>query len=161
MSVRKVVVGIVYRKKERPTTEGRHTPDNITFLVLHRVLEWKGWEFPKGGVEKTDKTEESALLRELDEEAGLKRARVIERLPYKIRYKYPIKYADKYKHSETEQSVFIVRSFQEEITLPSFSGVGEHDDFRWLPYPEARKMLTHADQKKALDIAQKILKASN
>jgi 8-oxo-dGTP pyrophosphatase MutT (NUDIX family) len=148
MSVRNVVVGIVYTK----------VGNEIKFLVLHRVWLWEGWEFPKGGLEKTDKTEESALLRELKEETGLVKVRIIEKLPYKIQYKYTKKYSEKYKDSETIQSVFLVRAFESGVSMPMIAGVKEHDDFRWLPYEDARKLLTHANQKKALDEAWKHLK---
>ena len=69
------------------------------------------------------------------------------------KYKYPKKYADKYKHTETVQSVYVVRSFQKDIKTTI-----EHDKFKWLPYEEARKLLTHAQQVKALDIAWKFLR---
>ena len=41
------------------------------YLLLKRKKHWKGWEFPKGGVEKGE-TERETLLRELKEECGLK-----------------------------------------------------------------------------------------
>ena len=147
MSVRHGVVGIVYRK-----TEGK-----VEFLVLHRVFGWKGWEFPKGGVEKYDKTEEDALLREIKEETGLSKIRIGEKLPHAIKYKYPKDFAKKYRHTETEQHVFLVRAFEDKIKTPQFSGVKEHDDYKWLSYEEARKQITHENQKEALDDAWKIL----
>ncbi len=146
MSVRNVVVGIVYKKDE----------SEIRFLVLHRILLWKGWEFPKGGIEKGE-IEETAIKRELKEEAGLEKIRIIEKLPMQIKYKYPKEYAEKFKDSETVQSVYVVRAFQDDIKLPAYHGVAEHDEFKWLQYEDARKLLTHAQQKKALDAAWKFL----
>ncbi len=77
MSVRKGVNGIIYSKEK----------DGIFFLVLHRVLNWKGWEFPKGGIEKTDSVDEIALRREIKEETGLTNIRIIIKLPFEIKYK--------------------------------------------------------------------------
>jgi 8-oxo-dGTP pyrophosphatase MutT (NUDIX family) len=149
MAVRNVVVGVVYKK------DGNL--DSTRFLVLHRVFLWTGWEFPKGGVEKSDASDESAMMRELQEETGLVNARITTKLPYEIRYKYPKKYSDNYKFSETVQSVFLIRSFTDAVEIPDAlpGGSKEHSDFKWLPYKEARNLLTHDQQKKALDIAWK------
>lgn len=138
MTIRKAVVGVVYRKG-----------DQIEFLILHRILLWKGWEFPKGGIERSDRAEEAALIREIQEETGLSGIRVREKLPYQIKYDFP-KYNEKY--TGTVQSVYLVRAFDGEITLTK-----EHDAFKWLPYKEAKKLLTHQQQKKALDIAMEFL----
>jgi 8-oxo-dGTP pyrophosphatase MutT (NUDIX family) len=152
MVVRNVVVGVVYKK------DG--DLDSVRFLVLHRVFMWKGWEFPKGGVEKSDTTEESAMLRELQEESGLINARITAKLPYEIKYKYPKKYSDNYKFSETVQSVFLIRAFSDDVVIPEpeKGGAREHDSFKWLPFEEARKLLTHDQQKRALDIGWKHIK---
>ncbi|MBI3190387.1 NUDIX domain-containing protein [archaeon] len=142
MSVRKAVVGIIFLKH-----------DIVKFLLLHRKLGWDGWEFPKGGVERKDKDlEEVALKREISEETGLENIRVLSKIPFEIKYDYPIKYRDKYKHTGTVQSVFLVRAFSPEIKLSI-----EHSEFMWLPYEEAMNKLTFPDQKKALEVAWKEL----
>ena len=82
----------------------------------------------------------------------MKNIRIIGKVPFEIRYKYPIKYQHKYKHSETVQSVYLVRTFDDNIILSA-----EHDEFRWLAYEDAKKLLTWNDQKKALDVAWKEL----
>ena len=142
MKTRKVVVGIVYKKQSHM----------IDFLILHRVWIWWGWEFPKGGIEKGE-IEEEALRREIMEETGLTKIRIIDKLPYEISYKYPKKYSENFKYTGTTQSVFLVRAF-DEVRLPE-KGEKEHDSFLWLPYRDARKRLTHSNYKKALDIAWK------
>lgn len=58
MKTKQGVQGIIYCRAGR------------RFLLLHRSLNWKGWEFPKGGVEEGENTKE-ALLREILEETGL------------------------------------------------------------------------------------------
>ncbi len=146
MSVRKAVVAVVFKKDESKE-------EAIKFLVLHRCLGWQGWEFPKGGVERQDITDENAVKREVFEETGLKNIRIIGKVPFEIRYKYPIKYQHKYKHSETVQSVYLVRAFDDKIILSA-----EHDEFKWLAYGDVKKLLAWNDQKKALDAARKELK---
>ncbi|MEI7962151.1 MAG: NUDIX hydrolase, partial [archaeon] len=50
--------------------------DGEKFLLLHRVLHWKGWEFPKGGV-ITGESSADALKRELLEETGIPKYQLI------------------------------------------------------------------------------------
>ena len=135
--IRKAVVGIVF--------DGKH------FLVLHRVLGWSGWEFSKGGVDEGE-DEEQAVLREIKEETGLD-VEIIEKVPFVIKYDYPEDYKKKYGFDETEQSVFLAKTTDKKVRLSE-----EHDEYKWLDYNEARKILTHSNQKDALDKAWEILK---
>ena len=42
----------------------------LYFLIFHRVKDWEGWEFPKGGINDGEAPEE-AIIREIQEETGL------------------------------------------------------------------------------------------
>ena len=53
--------------------------DGEKFLLLHRVLNWSGWEFAKGGIEKGENIE-SAIKRELFEETGIPRFELISKI---------------------------------------------------------------------------------
>ena len=44
--------------------------NKVEFLILRRKLHWKGWEFPKGGIEFFE-MKRRAVERELNEETGL------------------------------------------------------------------------------------------
>jgi len=44
---RKAVFVVVYRETK--------TGKDRKYLILKRKLHWKGWEFPKGGLEKGEK----------------------------------------------------------------------------------------------------------
>ena len=56
---RKGVFMVTYRKEK----------NKIYYLVLKRKLHWKGWEFPKGGIEKEESLL-NAAKREIEEETG-------------------------------------------------------------------------------------------
>ena len=59
LKYRKAVFVVTYRKEK----------DKIKYLILKRKLHWKGWEFPKGGVNK-DESLLHAVKREIKEETG-------------------------------------------------------------------------------------------
>ena len=59
---RKAVFAVTYYI----TPEGK-----IEYLILKRKKHWKGWEFPKGKIEKFE-TKKAAARREVNEETGLK-----------------------------------------------------------------------------------------
>ena len=48
----------------------KRTASGVKFLLLYRVLHWRGWEFAKGHADPGESMQE-ALLRELREETGL------------------------------------------------------------------------------------------
>ena len=131
---RKGVIGIVFNKAKK-------------FLILHRVLHWKGWEFSKGGIDKGE-TAEEALLREIKEETGLD-GQIVCKLSLEISYKYPTKFIEstKTKYDGAKQDVYLVGA------TGKASISAEHDKCRWVSYKVARKLLKHESQKKALDAA--------
>ncbi|MBI4019489.1 MAG: NUDIX domain-containing protein [Candidatus Aenigmarchaeota archaeon] len=132
MPIRKGVVGVVYRK-------GKNEPE---FLLLHRQQGWKGWEFSKGGIESGEDDEE-ALVREIREETGIGKVKVRARMAAEISYKYPAWYKSGY--TGTKQSVFLVEALEDSVSVSQ-----EHDDYTWVDYRSALKMLKHKGQKKAL-----------
>ncbi len=133
--MRKGVVGIIINDRDE-------------VLILHRKLRWKGWEFPKGGVE--DESEEDALLREIKEETGLTGVKIIRKLPHTIKYNYP---RSRSEYTGSEQSVFLLRLLKDDAIKIS----DEHGDFKWCGFDEAMRLLRWKDQKEALEIAKKYL----
>ena len=49
---------MIYRKGFFIVTYSR-TKEGIKYLILKRKLHWKGWEFPKGGLEKGESFEKA------------------------------------------------------------------------------------------------------
>jgi 8-oxo-dGTP pyrophosphatase MutT (NUDIX family) len=52
---------------------------NPFFLILKRKRNWTGWEFVKGGIEAGE-TEEQAVIREIKEETGLQKYKILKRI---------------------------------------------------------------------------------
>ncbi len=117
------------------------------FLVLHRVLNWRGWEFVKGGIE-ADENPEQAVFREIDEESGLTKVKMVSALPEKVSW---IKNDRKYVYTP-----FILRGDMDE-PVNLVQEVIEHDAFRWVAQNEVENILTHEDNKKIFREAISIL----
>ncbi|HLC79137.1 MAG TPA: NUDIX domain-containing protein [archaeon] len=117
------------------------------FLILHRVLNWKGWEFVKGGIDGEELPEE-AVLREIDEEAGLMGVEIISRLSQKASW---IAKGVKYNYTP-----FILRAdMGAKIDLEQ--EIIEHDGFKWVEQQNVESYLTHEDNKKIFREVLKIL----
>ena len=121
------------------------------FLVLHRILHWVGWEFLKGGREAGE-TEEEAVLRELSEEASIRRKDII-RL-WATRHKQTITYAKEYLKTSSHVGA-INRTFIVELSGRARVNIlknteKEHDRFEWVPKGRAKKLL-HPDLAANLD----------
>lgn len=114
------------------------------FLLLHRKLNWKGWEFPKGGIRKSE-TAEQAVKREIREETGLKILK-ITKFSFKGIFHYPKRVWKQKKARSAGYALFavLVRTGKVKISKT------EHDAYKWCSLKEALKLLTWPNQKKCL-----------
>src|SRR3990167_2246842 len=102
------------------------------FLILHRVLNWTGWEFVKGGVEGPESFEE-AVKREIKEEAGLENVSIVPGFS-KLMHWESVETRYDYK-------VFLVNAdYTDSIILNE--EVVEHNKFKWSEENETMKLLT-------------------
>ena len=129
--------------------------DGERFLLLHRKLNWKGWEFPKGVIENNE-DDHSAIKRELLEETGLKKYKItgqIDELDYfdeKRKIKSKIKNYLLHVSSNSKVKLNNPHVLDGEV-------VQEHDDFKWFHPKEALKTVTHKNQKDTLKKATTFL----
>ncbi len=122
----------------------------ISYLLLKRKLHWKGWEFPKGGIEKRE-SELQALKREVEEETGLN-ALKIKRHGVKGKFRYD-KIIENNKHEYVGQtySLYSVEVRPGRVRFDK----KEHSEFKWKDYNRAIRILTWPNQRKCLRIVNK------
>ena len=114
------------------------------FLILHRVLHWKGWEFPKGTVKKGEDNIET-IKREIKEETGLKNFKIVKNLNRKIKFMWG-------KKKVVIVDVFLVKAdMSKKIHLNN--KMIEHDAYLWASKKAALERLTY---KKAKDILKEL-----
>jgi len=134
---RKGIFCVVYYRKE--------------FLLLHRKLHWKGWEFPKGGI-KRGESKEKAALREVKEETGLDVLK-LRKFPVKGRFTYDKRTQASRKARGATYVLFSALVEKNKVRLCR----KEHDGFRWCSAEEALGLLTWPNQRHCLEIVAKSL----
>jgi bis(5'-nucleosidyl)-tetraphosphatase len=117
------------------------------YLLLH--YEAGHWDFVKGNVEPKE-SEKDTVIRELQEETGIVKARFIDDFREKIEYFYRRQGTTIHK----EVIFFLMETHTETVKL-SF----EHVGFIWLDYQHAMDKLTFKNAKDVLQKAHKLLKA--
>lgn len=107
------------------------------------------WQMPQGGVHKDEEIVTTAL-RELKEEIGTDKAKIIARLPEKLRYEFPdwMQYKGgvfRGKYRGQEQDWFALQFLGEDTDI-DLSGEHEPENpefvaWKWMPLAETPKML--------------------
>lgn len=128
MKTKQGVTGILFDKKN----------GKDHFLIMHRVLNWSGWEFVKGGIDEGENPEE-AVLREIEEETGLRKVSIFCRLQNRISWTS--------KGIEYHYVPFIIKADMDE-SLDLQQEIIEHDGYKWVAKEEVERFLTHDDNKK-------------
>jgi 8-oxo-dGTP pyrophosphatase MutT (NUDIX family) len=141
--LRKAIFAVVYSKNP----EGK-----IEYLILKRKKHWKGWEFPKGKIEKNE-TKKDATIREVFEETGLKILK-IKTFKEKGEYIYKKKLKDRPGIVGQTYSLFSVEVKKDKVKLDKI----EHNGHKWVSFKEAYKKLTWLSQKKCIKIVNTWIK---
>ncbi len=116
------------------------------YLLLHYSA--GHWDFPKGMLEKGEKSEQTAL-RELREETGISKVKLVPGFKETIKFVYTWEGEKVLKFI-----VFYLGSTRQKKVKISW----EHKGFVWLPYKDAVKKATFRNAKSVLIKAEKWLK---
>ncbi|MCA9486786.1 RNA pyrophosphohydrolase [Candidatus Woesearchaeota archaeon] len=105
-------------------------------LMCEHVWIDDAWQFPQGGVEDGE-TKEEALLREMSEELGTDKFKVLSKMDKPIKYQFPFYLKDKYGAQGQEQQYFLLYFYGDEKEIrfdnqekPEFRA------FEWVSYEE-------------------------
>ncbi len=132
--------GVIYRR-------GQGEPE-VCLISTHGG---RNWQLPKGIIERGESSEEAAR-REVAEETGL-RGDLLQRLG-RIEYWYVWDYGDGPERVHKFVYFFLLRYTDGSTDDHDH----EADEARWFSLSEARKRLTHDNEQRILNLAEKALK---
>ena len=128
------------------------TNEGIKYLILKRKFHWRGWEFPKGGIQDNE-SKRTTVRREILEETGEKTLKV-KRFNFHGKYNYKKKFPERKDFIGQAYSLYAAEIKYENIKIDKM----EHSTYVWLSFDEAVKKVTFRNQKKSLGIVNKWLK---
>lgn len=125
----------------------RETGNGRRFLLLQNAGRW---DFPKGGVEKGE-SELQTVMREVEEETGIKELSIVSGFRKVIEYFY--RRDGKNIHKQVIYLLAITPD--DEVRISS-----EHQGFGWFPYREAMEKASYDNSKLTLAKAEKFIRDS-
>jgi len=139
--LRQKTIGIITFKRE-----GK----GIRYLLLHHGGEY--WNFPKGRQEGLE-TELDSAWRELKEETGIDKIKIIQGFKDEYDYDFDTEIHDGIKEKVYKTAVFFLGEVRDEKIKIS----DEHIDFGWFDYPTALKRLFYQQGQDSLKKAHQFL----
>ena len=128
------------------------TNEGIKYLILKRKFHWRGWEFPKGGIQDNE-SKRTTVRREILEETGEKTLKV-KRFNFHGKYNYKKKFPERKDFIGQAYSLYAAEIKYGKVKIDKM----EHSTYVWLSFDEAVKKVTFRNQKKSLEIVNKWLK---
>jgi bis(5'-nucleosidyl)-tetraphosphatase len=123
----------------------RETPQGRMYLLLRNAGRW---DFPKGGVEKGE-SELQTVLREVEEETGLKDLKIVPGFRKAIEYFY--RRDGKNVHKQVAYHLASTRTDGVKISF-------EHQGFGWFRYREALERASYENSKVTLAEAERYIR---
>jgi bis(5'-nucleosidyl)-tetraphosphatase len=135
----------------------RNDPGERRYLLLRSALTRRPiWEFPKGGVERGE-TETEAAVRELEEETGISRGAITLAAGFleEERYVFTQGTGEERRLIVKRVAYFLARTDAREVTLSR-----EAQEYRWVTYDEALRLLRFPGKRHVLERAEARLLAA-
>ncbi len=155
---------ILQRIKEGKKVQGKEKNKILYLLIQHPKSDgYQGhWDFPKGHIEKGE-TKEEALRREVKEETGIEKIKIIPGFSEWYQYFYRAKSKERKERKLLKRginifkivTIYLIETKERKVKL-SF----EHIDYKWLEYEKARDLITYEKARKVLEKANQYLVSS-
>lgn len=100
------------------------------------------WQFPQGGIDKGEEVKE-ALFRELEEEIGTDKAKIVGEYPEWISYDFPEKVAKKMKPYIGQTQRYFLLKLKKNAKINLATAHPEFDDYKFVSVDEVLGLTVH------------------
>jgi len=128
-------------------------PDKKEIFIAQRNDLDDVWQFPQGGIDEGEEVKE-ALFREMKEEIGTKKAKIIAEYPKWISYDFPPKIAKKMKPYKGQRQRYFLLKLKKSAKISLDTKHPEFDDYKFVKVDDVLSM--SANFKK--DVYKKVIK---
>ena len=105
-------------------------------LMCEHIWIDDAWQFPQGGKEEGE-SDEVAILRELEEEIGTNKLKIIGKMPNKLKYQFPFYLREKYNFDGQIQTFFLLYFYGEDKDIKfDKQEKPEFKAFEWVDYKQ-------------------------
>lgn len=109
--------------------------DKKVLMCEHAWID-DAWQLPQGGVEKGE-SEDEAIIRELFEELGTDKFKIIAKMNEKLKYKFPYFLKEKYNSVGQEQRYFLLYFYGDDSEIRfDNQAKPEFKAYQWVEYKE-------------------------
>lgn len=126
----------LYRPNVAMIIVSNNYPDKKEIFIAQRNDLQNVWQFPQGGIDKGEEVEE-ALFRELEEEVGTHKAKIIAQYPEWISYDFPEKIAKKMKPYKGQTQRYFLLKLKKSAKINLATKHPEFDDYKFVSVDEA------------------------
>jgi putative (di)nucleoside polyphosphate hydrolase len=132
----------LYRPNVAMIIVSNNYPEKKEIFIAQRNDMKDVWQFPQGGIDKGEDVEE-ALFRELEEEIGTQRVKVIAEYPEWISYDFPEKIAKKMKPYKGQTQKYFLLKLKKKAKINIDTKHPEFDDYKFVSIDEVLEMTAH------------------
>ncbi len=117
-------------------------PDKKEIFIAQRNDLLDIWQFPQGGIDKGEEVEE-ALFRELEEEIGTSKAKIVAEYPEWISYDFPDKIAKKMKPYKGQTQRYFLMKLKKSAVVKLDTKHPEFIDYKFVSVDDLLNHTAH------------------
>jgi len=143
----------LYRPNVAMIIVSNNYPDKKEIFIAQRNDLSNVWQFPQGGIDEGEEVQE-ALFREMEEEIGTKKAKIIAEYPEWISYDFPSKIAKRMKPYKGQKQKYFLLKLKKSAEINLDTKHPEFSDYKFVKLKDVLSM--SASFKK--DVYEKVIK---
>ncbi|MEN8304140.1 MAG: RNA pyrophosphohydrolase [Campylobacterota bacterium] len=131
-----------YRPNVAMIIVSNNYPEKKEIFIAQRNDLLDIWQFPQGGIDKGEEVEE-ALFRELEEEIGTKKAKIVAEYPEWISYDFPDKIAKKMKPYKGQTQRYFLMKLKKSAVIKLDTAHPEFIDYKFVSVDDLLNHTAH------------------